>query len=83
MSAMLFCACAYGVKSEIPLVTSDSASNPVAKRSALSAFINQPCAESVCLCCGLRVCGQKHIILYVTVCEKVVPRLNQDAGVME
>jgi len=83
MPVMLFCACAYGVKSEISLVSSDSASSPVVERSVLCAFFNQRCAESVCLCCGLRVCGQKHIILYVTVCEKVVPRLNQHAGFIE
>jgi len=43
---MLPCACAYGVKSEISLDTGDSASNAVVKRAV---FINQRCAECVCL----------------------------------
>ena len=60
---MLLCACAYGVKSEILLDTGDSASNAVVKRSILSVFINQHCAECVCLYYGLCVCGQKDIII--------------------
>ena len=87
---MLLCACAYDVKSEISQVRNfawqgDSASNAVAKRSVLSAFINQRCAESACLYYGLRVCEQKYIgiRLYVTVCEKVVPRLNKHNDVIE
>jgi len=60
---MLLCACAYGVKSEISLDTGDSVANAVVKRSVLSVFINQRCAECVCLYCGLRVCGQKYIII--------------------
>jgi len=55
----LLCACAYGVKSEISLDTSDSASNAVVKHSVLSVFINQRCAECMCLYYVLRVCGQK------------------------
>ena len=71
---MLLCACACDVKSEILLDTGDSASNAVVKRSV---FINQRCAECVFVHYGLRVCGQKYIItIHVTVCEKVVPRLN-------
>jgi len=50
-------------KSEISLDTGDSASNAVAKRSVLSVFINQRCAECVCLYYGLRVCGQRYIII--------------------
>jgi len=79
---MLLCACAYGVKSEISLDTGDSASNAVVKRSVLSVFINQGCAEFLCLYYGLRVCGQKTL-LYVTVCEKLVPRLNGHDDVIE
>jgi len=51
---------AYGVKSEISLDTGDSVSNAVVKRSV---FTNQRCAECVCLYYGLRVCGQKCIII--------------------
>jgi len=81
---MLLCACAYGLKSEISLDTGDSASNAVVKRYLLSVFIDQRCAECVCLYYGLRVCGQKYtIIIYVTVCEKVVPRLNKHDDVIE
>jgi len=43
---MLLCGCVYGVKSEISLDTGDSASNALVKRSV---FINQRCAECVCL----------------------------------
>jgi len=60
---MFLCACAYGVKSEISLDTGDSATNAVVKRSVLSVFINQRCAECVCLYYGLRVYGQKYIII--------------------
>ena len=66
--------CAYGVKSEISLDTGDSAPNAVVKRSVLSVFINQRCAECVSLYYGLRVCGQNTLLLYVTVYEKVVAR---------
>jgi len=62
---MLLCACAYGVRSEISLGTRDSASNTVVKRSV---FISQRCAECVCLYYGLRVCGQKYIII---ICDRL------------
>jgi len=65
---MLLCACAYGVKSEISLDTSDAASNAVVKRSVLSVFIKQRCAEYLSLYYGLRVCGQKYIII---ICERL------------
>jgi len=65
---MLLCACAYGVKSEISLDTGDSASNVVVKRSVLSVFINQRCAECVCLYDGLRVCGQKYVNI---ICDRL------------
>jgi len=65
---MLLCACAYGVKSEISLDTGDSASNAVVKCSFLSVFINQRCAECVCLYYGLRICGQKYIII---ICDRL------------
>jgi len=50
---------------KISLDTGDSASNAVVKRSV---FINQRCAECVCLYYGLRVCGQKYIII---VCDRL------------
>ena len=56
------------MKSEISLDTGDSASNAVVKRSVLSGFINQRCAEFVCLYYGLRVCGQKYIII---ICDRL------------
>jgi len=79
---MLLCARAYGVKSDISLDTGDSASNAVVKRSV---FIKQCCAECVCLCTMDFVSAGKNAIflLYVTVCEKVVPRLNKHDGVIE
>jgi len=82
---MLPCGCAYGVKSEISLDTGYSASNAVVTRSVLSVFINQRCAESACLYYGLRICEKKYITirLYVTVCEKVVLRLNKHDDVIE
>jgi len=57
-------------KSEISLDSGDSASNAVVKRSVLSVFINERCAECVCLyavCYGLRVCRQKHMII---ICDR-------------
>jgi len=65
---MLLYACAYSVKSEISLDTGDSASNTVVTRSVLSVFINKRCAECVCLYYGLRVCGQKYIII---ICDRL------------
>jgi len=62
---MLLCACAYGMKSEISLDTGDSASNAVVKRSV---FINQRCAEWVCLYYRLRVCEQKYMII---ICDRL------------
>jgi len=42
------------------------------------------CRMCVLVYYGLRVCGQKYIILYVTVCKKVVvPRLNKHNDVIE
>jgi len=49
--------------SEILLDNADSASNAVVKRSVLSVFINQRCAECVSLYYGRRVCWQKYIII--------------------
>jgi len=49
--------------SEISLDTGYSASNAVVKRSVSSVFINQRCAECVCLYYGLHICGQKYIII--------------------
>jgi len=64
---MLLCACAYGVKSEISLDTGDAASNVAVKCSVLCVFIDQRCAECM---------GKSTLLLYVTVCKKVVPQLN-------
>jgi len=60
---MLLCACEYGVKSEISLDTGDSASKAVVKRSVLSVFINQLCAECVSLYYGLVSAGKIHYYL--------------------
>ena len=62
---MLLCEYAYGVKWEISLDTGDAASNAVVKRSVLSGFSKQRCAECVSLYYGLRVCGQKYIYYYM------------------
>jgi len=81
---MLLCTCAYGVKSEISLDIGDSASNAVVKRSVLSVFINQRSAECVCLyTMDFVSAGKNTLSLYVTVCEKVVPRLNKHDDVIE
>jgi len=80
---MLLCACAYGVKSEISRDTGDSASNAVVNRSVLSVFINQH-FQKVCFCAMDFVsAGKNALLLYVTVCEKVVPRLNKHNDVIE
>jgi len=81
---MFLCACAYGVKSEISLDAGDSASNAV-KRSVLF-LLNQRRAECVCLYTMDFVSGGKNtllLLLYVTICEKVVPRLNKHDDVIE
>ena len=68
------------MKSEISLDTGDSASNAVVKRSV---FIKQRCAECVCLSTMNFVsAGKNTLLLYVTVCENVVPRLNNHDDVM-
>jgi len=77
---MLLCASAYGVKSEISLDTGDSASNAVVRRSV---FINQCCAECGCLYTMVCVSAGKNTLLYLTVCEKVVPRLDKYDDVIE
>jgi len=78
---MLVCACACGVKSEISLDTGFSASNAVVKRSV---FINQRCAECVCLyTMDFVPAGKNALLLYVTVCEKVVPRLDKYDDVID
>jgi len=80
MCRMLLCACAYGVKSEISLDSGDSASNAVVKRSV----VNQRCAECVCLyTMDFVSAGKKTLLLYVTVCAKVVPRLNKHDDVIK
>ena len=70
------------MKSEISRDTGDSASNAVVK---CSVFINQCCAECVCFYSMDFVSAGKNalLLLYVTVCEKVVPRLNKHDDVIE
>jgi len=81
---MLLWACAYGVKSDISLDTGDSPSYAVVKRSVLSVFINQRCAECVCLyTMDFVSAGKNTLLLYVTVCENVVPWLNKHDDVIE
>jgi len=84
---MLLCACAYDVKSEISLDIGDSASNVFVKRFVLLVFINQRCAECVCLYIMNFVSAGKNtlllLLLYVTVCEEVVPRLNKHDDVIK
>jgi len=77
---MLLCSCAYGVKSEISLDTGDSAPNAVVKRFV---FINQRCAECVCLYYGLRVCRKKYSIIICDRLRKVVSQLNKHDDVIE
>ena len=63
------------MKSEIPLDTVDSTSNAVVKRYV---FINQRCVECVCLYTMDFVSeGKNALLLYMTVCEKVVPWLDK------
>ena len=63
------------MKSEISFDTGDSASNAVVKRSV---FINQRYAECVCsYTMDFMPAGKKTTLLHVTICEKVVPRLNK------
>jgi len=63
------------VKSEILYETGESASNAVVKRSV---FINQRCAECVCWNAMDFVSAVKNtLLLYVTVCKKVVPRMDK------
>jgi len=78
---MLLCAWAYAVKSEISLDTGDSASDAVVK---CSVFINQRCAECVCLyIMDFVSAGKNTLLLDVIVCEKAVPRLNKQDDVIE
>jgi len=77
----LLCACAYGVKSEISLDTGDSASNAVVKRYVSSVF---NVVQKVCLyTMDFVSAGKNTLLLYVTVCEKIVPRLNKHDDVIE
>ena len=47
-------------------------------------FINQRCAECVCLyTMDFVFAGKNTLLLYVTVCEKVVPPLNKHDDVIE
>ena len=65
-------------KSEISLDTGDSASNAVVKRSVSSVFsVVRRCAECVCLyTMDFVSAGKNTLLLYVTVCEKFVPRIS-------
>jgi len=79
---MLLCSCAYGVKSEISLDTGDSASNAVVKRYILSVLLTSV-VQNVCVCTMDFVSAGKNTLLYVTVCEKVVSRVNKHVDVIE
>jgi len=85
---MLLCACVYGVKSEISQVRNFAwhqwfSLQRCCKRFCF-VFINQRCAECVCLYATDFVSsGKNTLLLYVTVCEKVVPRLNKHDDVIE
>jgi len=46
-------------------------------------FINQRCAKCVCLYHGLRVCGQKYIVIICNRLRKFVPRLNKHDDVID
>jgi len=70
-------------KSEISLDTRDAASNAVVKRIVLSVFILSSVVQNVYLCTMDFVSAGKNTLLYVTVCEKVVPRLNKHDDVIE
>jgi len=72
---MLLCAYAYGVKSDISQVGDFAwhkwcSLQRCCNRSVLSVFINQRCAECVPLYYGLRVCGQKYIIIII-ICDRL------------
>ena len=70
------------MKSEISLDTGDSASNAVVKRYVL--FLLTSVVQNVCVCTmDLVSAGKNTVLLYVTVCEKVVPRLNKHDDVIE
>jgi len=63
--------------------TGDSAYNAVTKRFFF-VFINQRCAECVCLyTMDFVFAGKDTLLLYMTVCEKIVPRLNEHDDVIE
>ena len=69
------------MKSEVSLGNADSVSNAVVKRSV---FINQPCAECVCLyIMDFVSAGKNALLLYMTVCEKVVSWLDKHDDVIE
>jgi len=71
-------------KSEISLDTGDSASNTVVKRSVCLLLLTSV-LQNVCLCTmDFESAGKNTLLLlYVTVCEKVVPRLNKHDDVIE
>jgi len=67
------------VKPEISLDTSDSASNAVVNVP----FLLTSVVRNVCVCTMDFVsAGKNTLLLYVTVCEKVVPRLNKHDDVI-
>jgi len=69
-------------REEISLDSGDSAFTAVVQRSV---FINQRCAECVCLyTMDFVSAGNNTLFLYVTVCAKVFPaRLNRHNDVIE
>ena len=80
---MLLCACAYGVKPKISLDTADSATNAVVKRSVLFLLTSVVQNVPVMYTMDFVSANKNTLLLHVTVCEKVVPRLNKHDDVIE
>ena len=69
------------MNSDILHDTADSTSNAIVKRSV---YINQPCAECMCLyTIDFESSGKNALVLYMTVYEKVVPCLDKYDDVIE
>jgi len=90
LATALLCACAYGVKSEIsrqkfrltPVIQP-----PTLLRNVLyGLFSLTSVVQNVCVCTMDFVSAGKNtllLLLYVIVCEKVVPRFNKHDDVIE
>jgi len=87
---MLLGACAYGVKSEILQVRNFAWHRWFSLQRCCKTFgfvifsVVKRCAECVCLyTMDFVSAGKITLLLHVTVCEKVVPRLNEHDDVIE